>query len=124
MIKALLVFAIVLFALHVGYLFGSPLVNNYMLEGKMHDLATNRAGKNVDALRQDVLLYASDKGIDLDPENLVVIKKDDGRVTIAAYYTTHVSYWNYTRHYAFYPASEEKARLTWKGRTALADGRS
>jgi len=123
MIKAMLVFAVILFALHLGYLFGSPLVNNYMLEGKMHDLAANRAGKSTAALRQDVLLYASEKGIDLEPDNVVVTEKDN-RVIIAAYYTTHVSYWNYTRHYVFFPASEEGARLTWKGRTAMAAGGS
>ena len=119
MIRALLGFALFLLAMHIAYMFTYPLVKNRMLEAKLVDLASNRAGKTNAALRDDVLTYAFENKIDLTPEDVVVTERN-GRFTIAAYYTTEVTYWAYTRRYAFYPASQESARLTWKGKKPLA----
>ena len=43
------------------------------------------------------------------------------KATIAAHYTTDVSFWSYSYRHEFFPASDESARMTWKraGRKAL-----
>jgi hypothetical protein len=120
MIRALLGLAILLGAIHIAYAFGSPVIRNTMLEGKMREVAQSRTAKSELSVHKDIMDFVYDKGIDLDPSDLVIVIRNN-TVTIAAHYTTDVTYWSYTRHYEFYPASDESARMTWKrkGRKAL-----
>ncbi len=111
MIKGLLVLIILLLAVNVAYIFCSPMVKNTMLEGKMHDLATERGLKGEVELRRDTMNFAHEKNIPLDEDQLVVTVADDGTASIAGHYTVDARFWFYDRHYEFYPASEASARL-------------
>jgi hypothetical protein len=57
--------------------------------------------------------FVYDKGIELDARDLVVSVTENGTF-ISGRYSTDVRFWNYSRKYVFFPASEEKARLYWR----------
>jgi hypothetical protein len=112
MIRGLLVVALIIMGLHVAYLFTSPVIKNTMLEGKMQEIASNHGLKGETELRRDLMEFVTDKKIDLDPES-IQLQVQNGKVDIAAHYTTSVTFWFYTRDYDFFPASSEAARRKW-----------
>ena len=59
--------------------------------------------------------FVYEKDIDIDETQIVVVLKD-GKVTIAGHYSTDASFLNYIRHYEFFPASHDAARLDWRRR--------
>jgi len=111
MIRGLLVFLLILLAIHVGYMFASPVVKNTMLQGKMEDLVQSSGFKGEHGLRFDTMDFVHDKHIPLEEKDLVINIPDKGPATIAAHYSCDVTFWFYTRHYEFYPASSERASL-------------
>lgn len=113
MIRAVLIFSLILFLISVGYRFATPLVQDRMLQGKMVEIAKNRANKSDQALHADLMEYIRDKGIELGPDD-IMIERHDEKVYIAARYRTVVSFYSYSRQYDFFPVSDEKAALYWK----------
>ena len=93
-----------------GRVFASPVVKNQMLEGKMKDIARNRGMREEREIRRDIMKYVSEKNIPLQPTRLQV-HLDDGKVTIAGYYTTSAKLLFVERDYEFFPASRPEARL-------------
>ena len=113
MIRALLTVALIILAIHLAYLFTSPVIKNTLLEGKMQDLATNHGLKGETELRRDLMEFITDKKIDV-PAEAIQIQVGEGKATIAAHYATTVTFWFYTRKYDFFPASSESARSQWR----------
>jgi hypothetical protein len=114
MIKGLLILAIVIFAMNLGYQFTAPVIKNRMLEAKMNEVATNHGRKVEAEIQEEIMDFVHDKGIDLDENNLVVKVSDDGLAHMAARYQTTVSFINYSRTYMFFPATDDRARLYWQ----------
>lgn len=113
MIRGLLVLSIVIFVITLGYEFASPVVKNRMLQGKMVDIARNRANKSDQALHADVMKFIREKDIDLGPQQ-VMVESHDEKVYIAARYSTEVRFLSYIREYEFFPSSDKKASMYWK----------
>ncbi len=111
MIRGLLGFLLVLAAIHLGYKFTSPYIKNTMLEGKMQDLIHDQGLKGERELRRDTMAFVEEKHIPLTDRQLVVMVPETGTSTIAAHYSCDVTFWFYTRHYEFYPASSPSASL-------------
>jgi hypothetical protein len=111
MIRGLLLFLLILAVIHIGYTFASPVIKNKMLEGKMKEVAKTSPLKRESQLRHDVMEFVYDKGIPLEPGELI-IERHDQKFTIAAHYKTHARFWFYERYYEFYPASHPSAALS------------
>ncbi len=109
MIRGLLVFLLVLAAIHVGYIFASPVIKNKMLEGKMKEVAKESQLKPEHQIRRDVMRFVDEKGIPLT-ENQVIIEQRNKELIITAHYTTRAEFWFYSRDYEFYAASKPGAR--------------
>ncbi len=114
MIRGLLGFLLVLAAIHLGYRFTSPYIKNTMLEGKMQDLIRDQGLKGERELRRDTMAFVDEKNIPLRDRDLVVTVPENGTATIAAHYSCDVTFWFYTRHYEFFPASTPSASLGLK----------
>jgi hypothetical protein len=113
MIRGLIALALFIALLQAGFLFASPMVKNSMLEGKMRELARSKTAKSETSLLRDIMEFVDEKGIPLDEKEIVIVVKDN-KATIAAHYTTQVKYLKYVHRYEFFPASDERARMTWK----------
>jgi hypothetical protein len=111
MIRGLLVFLCILTAIHVGYIFASPVIKNKMLEGKMKEVAKESALKPAELIRKDLMEFINEKEIPLTSSE-IVIQQDGRKLTLAAHYTTHAEFWFYERDYEFFPASHPSARLS------------
>jgi hypothetical protein len=111
MIRGLFGVAVFLLAIHVGYIFLSPSIENRMLQGKMEEVSRNRTLRSDQAVRRQVIEFIREKGIPLSPEDLVITMGEDG-TSIAAYYKVTSRFWFYERDEEFYPASSSEARLT------------
>jgi len=109
MIRGLLIFALFIFILRLGFMFASPVVKNTLLEGKLQEMATNHGMKTETELRKDLMQYLDEKKIDLDMDQ-VYFEMNERRCYIAANYTTEVRFWKYGHTYEFYPASSLSAR--------------
>lgn len=116
MIKGLLILAIVIFALNVAYQFSAPMIKNTMLEGKMSEVASNHGRKSEAEIHSEIMDFVKDKGINLDDSELVVHVDEGGRAHMAARYEARANFWNYSRTYSFFPATDDKARLYWSRR--------
>jgi hypothetical protein len=114
MIRGLFGFLLILLAIHIGYKFTSPVIKNTMLQGKMEDLVQASGLKGERGLRIDTMEFVHDKHIPLQDKDLVVNIDDNGKATIAAHYSCDATFWFYTRHYEFYPASSPAASLEVK----------
>jgi hypothetical protein len=110
MIRGVIIFGLVILAIHAGIVFGSPVVKNRLLEARMHEVAQNRAMKSEDALRRDMMEFISEKGIPLQEDDLIFTKSGD-QFQIAARYQTEARLWFYSRLYDFAPASDPSAAL-------------
>jgi hypothetical protein len=113
MIKGLLILAIVIFGLNVAYQFSAPMIKNTLLEGKMSEVASNHGRKSEAEIHKEIMDFVKDKGINLDESELVVHVGEDGRAHLAARYQARADFWNYSRTYTFFPATDDKARLYW-----------
>ena len=109
MIRGLLIFALFIFTLRLGFMFASPVIKNTLLEGKMQEIATNHGMKTETELRKDLMAFLKDKHVDLDMDQVYFEMNDQG-CYIAAHYTTEVKFWKYGHTYEFYPASSLSAR--------------
>ena len=108
MIRGLLLFALILVAGNLAWVFGSPLVNNTLLEAKLEDLAGNRGLKSAGDLRADVMSFADEKKIPLKSTDLLV--EIEGKKTmIAAHYRTEARFWFLNHTYDFLVASDPDA---------------
>ena len=109
MIRGLLIFALFIFTLRLGFMFASPVIKNTLLEGKMQEMATNHGMKTETDLRKDLMQYIDEKHIDLDMDQ-VYFEMNERGCYIAANYTTEVRFWKYGHTYEFFPASSLSAR--------------
>jgi hypothetical protein len=107
-IRAILVAALLVLALRVGWVFSSPLVKNTMLEAKMEDLAKYRGLKSRADVMAEIRGFVEEKDIPLPAENLYV-QVNDRETLIAAYYTTEARFWVLHYDYEFSPASSPNA---------------
>lgn len=125
MIRGLFFLFLFIGGIYVAYVFTSPMVKNTMLERKMRETSRTLTAKSEASVRKEIMAYVSEKGIDVDESEIVVVLSEptksigtETRVTIAAHYSTEATFLNYIRHYEFFPASHESARLTWKRKGA------
>jgi hypothetical protein len=109
MIRGLLIFALFIFTLRLGFMFASPVIKNTLLEGKMQEMASNHGMKTETELRKDLMQFIDEKHIDLDMDHVYFEMNDQG-CYIAAHYTTEARFWKYGHTYEFFPASSLSAR--------------
>jgi hypothetical protein len=119
MIRVLLTLGLVIFACHLTVVFGGPVLENRMLEGKMRDVAEDRALRPDREIRDEVMEFIREKGIPLTEEQVVFQKADRG-YRIAARYHVTAKFLFLEHAYDFYPASEDRARLRRLPSTAPA----
>ncbi len=109
MIRGLLILALFIFTLRLGFQFASPVIKNTLLEGKMQEIASNHGMKTETELRKDLMEFIKEKHIDLDMDQVYFELSDRG-CYIAAHYSTEVRFWKYGHTYEFFPASSLSAR--------------
>jgi hypothetical protein len=127
MIRGLFFLALFMGGIHVTYVFTSPMIKNTMLERKMREATRTLTAKSEASVRKEIMEYIYEKDIDIDESEIVVTLHEptttmgqESKVTIAGHYSTEATFLNYIRHYEFFPASHEAARLTWKGKRVQA----
>jgi hypothetical protein len=122
MIRALFILGFLILAGHLTSVFGGPVLKNRMLEGKMKEVATDRALSPEAEIRDEVMDFIREKGIPLTEEHVVFQRADRG-YRIAARYRVKAKFLFYEHVYEFYPASEGLARLRPFPKTAATMGR-
>jgi hypothetical protein len=125
MIKGLFSLAVFIGGIYVAYVFTSPMIKNSMLEKKMYEVTRTLTAKSEASVRKEIMAYIHEKDIDIDEREIVVIVREpttslgnENKVTIAGHYSTEVTFLNYSHQYEFFPASDDAARLNWKGKGA------
>jgi hypothetical protein len=108
MIRKILVLALIVLVLNIAWVFSSPLIKNAILEGKVKDLSRNRGSKTAYELRQEVMSFALEKGIPLEPSQLVV-EVSAKKALIAAHYIQPAKFWALYHEYEFTVASDNDA---------------
>ena len=113
MIRGLFFIGLFIGGVHVAYVFTSPMIKNTMLERKMQEATRTLIAKSETSVRKEVMEFVYEKNIDIDESEIVVVLKDN-KYTVAGHYSTEATFLNYIRHYEFFPASHDAARLTWR----------
>ena len=111
MVRTLITVLLLSLAIHTGHQFATPVIKNTMLEAKMRKVLQQNPSKTVGPLTREIMKFVEEKKIPLKKHQLLIeCSEDERHATIAAHYSTEVTFLFYTHHYDFFPATDVTAK--------------